>query len=66
MFKALEINTKEIIAIGNNRAALFAEAASKVGREGFCIRPVVEEPQGEFCSVDSGEHRTRLQSGRVI
>jgi hypothetical protein len=43
MFNALDINTKAIIATGANRAKLAAVAAAKVGREGFCIRPVEEE-----------------------
>ena len=43
MLNALDINTKEIIATGKVRSELASIAAAKVGREGFCIRPVQEE-----------------------
>lgn len=43
MLNALDINTKAIIATGNNRAALARIASEKVGREGFCIRASQEE-----------------------
>lgn len=43
MLNALDINTKEIIATGKDRAKLVAAASAKVGREGFCIRPAQEE-----------------------
>lgn len=55
MLNALDINTKEVIATGKDRAKLAAAAATKVGREGFCIRPVQEEKivlPANWCTTD--------------
>lgn len=43
MLNALDINTKEIIASGENRDELRRAAAALVGEEGYCIRPAIEE-----------------------
>jgi hypothetical protein len=40
------------------------EAAMTVVRA-ICAEVEVSKPQEEFCSVDSGVHRTRLPNGRV-
>lgn len=66
MFNALDINTKAIIATAKTRAIAIEKATALVGREGFCVRPVVEAPAGEFFSIDSGIHRTKLLDGRII
>jgi hypothetical protein len=67
MFNALDINTKAIIATAKTRQEAVHKAEAKVGREGYCVRPVVEATDNEpFCSVDSGIHPTRLLSGRII
>lgn len=55
MLNALDINTKAIVATGTDRAALSRIASEKVGREGFCIRPVQEEkivPPKNWCTTD--------------
>ena len=41
------------------------EAAMEVVR-GLCRELDAITPKEEFCSVDSGEHRTRLLSGKII
>ncbi|MFZ3584269.1 hypothetical protein ACOI1H_19205 [Loktanella sp. DJP18] len=66
MFKALDINTRAIIATGADRPALMIEASSIAGEEGYCIQPVAEPELSEFFSVDSGQHRTILSDGRII
>jgi len=38
MLKAIDINTKEVIATGSVRSELAAIAANIVGRDGFAIR----------------------------
>ena len=44
MYQAQNIQTGEIIAKGDNRAALYAQAARIVGAEGFCIRETNPAP----------------------
>lgn len=55
LLNALDINTKEIIASGTDRAALSRVATLLVGDEGYCIRPDVEEeivlPE-DWCTSD--------------
>jgi len=41
------------------------EAAMQIVRD-LCEAIDSQRPQEEFCSVDSGFHRTRLNSGRII
>jgi hypothetical protein len=41
------------------------EAAMEVVR-GLCAKIDAAKPREEFCSVDSGWHRTRLLNGRIV
>lgn len=41
------------------------EAAMVIVRA-LCAQVDAAKPQEEFCSVDSGWHRTRLRDGRII
>jgi hypothetical protein len=43
MLKVININTRETLLTGTNRAKLQAKAITLLGKEGYAIRPLADE-----------------------